>query len=341
MSEVVRITGSGSYTPENKISTEQLLELLDANTKQRRIASSLKIDTRAFESPIDPKTGLPEWRTDEVALAQSVAEEALVDAEITIDDVDLLEFVSCTQNQEADSHFSKTVMRLHNKLGLADECDPFEMDAGCGGFGTALSRAVNLLHGSDRDVALVVASNVTSRHYDASLYKKTKHAWLSTLVFGDGAGAVVLQKQKQTGREGITAHCTAVESDKNLMEYRASEAVNKAVYEIQASVKDTYSMLMKKSLRGISNELGKSPDQVLKSADWIFCHQANARLLDGLVEELGVSKAKVPKNVDTEGNLAAATVPVLFDEADMSRGDSWLILVVGAGAQLASAYGTV
>lgn len=337
MKQPVSIIGTGSYVPEYRISTEELIDLVNPTPKQCKIARTrLGIETRAYESKIDRKTGRPEKDVDEVAMAKDVTEQALKSAGVSKGEVDLLQFVSCTQDQSENAHFSKTVMELHNRLDLPAECDPFEMDAGCGGFGVSLQRAITGLKGSDRKTAVVIASNATSKHLDASLYSFTENAWLSPFIFGDGAGAVVLQKSDQAE---IFATHTEADSGLNLMEYQEVPGAHKLVYRIRSEVSGTYSDLMFRALTGISEAANTPVDNLLANTDRIFCHQANGRLLDEFQKKLGVDSSKIPKNVDTAGNLAAATIPVLLDQANMSNGESWLMLVVGAGAQIASAHG--
>jgi 3-oxoacyl-(acyl-carrier-protein) synthase III len=338
---MIAVTGTSAHMPpkENAVTNENLCQIIE-NKNPEWISESLGIKERRFFTKVSKDTGKPVKPMDETKIAAKAAEEALQDAILKPEEVDRLVFISCTQNQKNRLHFGLEAMDTHNKLGLPSNTTVREMDAGCGGFVYAMNESIKALRGSDEKTALIVAVNVTSNHFHPD-YENTSNAWLSTYIFGDGAGAMVLENNSSAGEKTgvITDTYSEVRSETPLMLFRQTENNDKQFYEVQRSVAGTYVSYMKLAMAGMANLRNQTLDELIDAVDVIFAHQANARLLEKLERELNITsdETRVPRNVDCYGNIATATIPVLIDETSLHEGDICLLAVVGAGAQIASA----
>jgi len=337
----INLAGTGSKIPERIVSNEEVVKAMGEKSPSW-IKRLLDIEERRFFVPISSDSGTPEKMVDETKIAAQAGKQALQTADIEPEDVDRLIYVTCTQDYPQYGHFALASMEVLKNIGLRKSTAVTEIDAGCGGFVTALNDATKLLTGSGEEVSLIVTSHITSKFYDRHLYAEASDAWLTGYVFGDGAGAVVLQQADNS--RGVLDTYTAVDPDNPLIDFYYPDSTNEPVYKIMQSVKAMYSSYMQEAIDGVAQKQfprenrSTARECLLNDIDWLFAHQANKVLLDNLVDELRIDPSTVPVNVDTHGNLSAATLSVLLHQTkEVKKGDLCLFAAVGAGAQIAGA----
>ena len=305
-----RIVGTGSYLPE-KVLTNRDLEL--------------KVDTT--DEWIYTRTGIRQRhiaadgeKTSDLALAAS--RRALDSAGIAAGDLDLIVMATTTP----DMVFPSTACQLQAKLGVKN-CPAFDVQAVCSGFVYGLSTADSLMRAGQYRNALVVGAEVYSRILDWSDRS-------TCVLFGDGAGAVVLRKDNAPGI--LSTHLHADGSYTNLLMVPGTVSGGKvsgrpllqmdggAVFKFAVKAMDD---LVEETLA--ANGMQKS------DIDWLVPHQANIRIIQASAKKLGLSMEKVVVTVDRHANTSAASIPLALDEAvrdgRIRAGQHVLLEAVGGG----------
>ena len=310
-----RIAGSGSYLPEKILTNADLEKMVD--TTQDWIKSRTGIIERHIAAP------------DETCcdLAEQAAKKALTNAKIDAKDIDLIIVATATP----DYAFPSTACLLQARLGNR-EAPAFDVQAACSGFIYALSIADKYVRSGSAKSALVVGAEIYSRFVD----------WedrSTCVLFGDGAGAVVLQASDEPGI--IATHIHADGQYRELLYTPLS-------YPAKPEEKAYLRMQGSEVFRVAVNTLGRVVDETLaannleKSAiKWLVPHQANIRIIEATAKKLGMSMDQVVVTVARHGNTSAASVPLAFDEAvqdgRIQRGDLVLMEAFGAGFTWGSA----
>ncbi|MDO8561543.1 MAG: 3-oxoacyl-[acyl-carrier-protein] synthase III C-terminal domain-containing protein [bacterium] len=327
------VAGSGSYVPDTIVTNEQLVQFVGRKTPEW-IEKNLGIRERRFMAPFDAE-GYPLHHTDELDMAEAAARSAVKSADMALGDVDGLILISCTP-EEPRQRLSRMVFDLHTRLNLNAECRVDFRDLGCGGFVHSIVDATELLKGSDRRTMLVVASNAPSLHFGGHREAYLAgEAWLSSYIFGDGAAAILLRKEKKlNGTSGIIASYLGVDGTQPLMEYARRGNSNIAVYAIDAhAVNLGYKKYTRAAMEGLKRRYGFKLEDVSR----FYFHQANGRLLEALIKELDIPTERVARRVEIYGNTSAAATGILFDEdrrsGSIMPGELALFCTIGAGTQ--------
>jgi len=333
-----RIAGTGRFVPPNVLDSDQMAVFAGQprGWNGEKIRRMTGIRERRFAVPLNTNTGLPlnperDLGLVEIEMAVTAARRALDDSGYEPEDVDTLIYVSCTAPHGGRAHFSANAHLIHKELGVSHEADVYEMDAGCGGAVSAIGLATKLIGSEANNVVLIVASNQPSRYMDRELYKETG-AWLSSLIFGDGAAATVIDG-KANG-SGILGCVTETFSSLELMQLLEGETSrNRAYHILGKEVKEAFGTC----LGGILGKLfAKVPEA--RGAKMFIFHQVNERVLSTFVDDYGLPKERVPMHVATRGNIAAAATLDILDEqrksGKLKEGDLIVIGAVGAGAQV-------
>ena len=303
-----RIIGTGSYLPAKVLTNRDLEQTVD--TSDEWIFTRTGIRQRHI-------AGADE-RCSDLALAAS--RKAIEAAGIAAQDIGLIIVATSTP----DMIFPSTACILQAKLGIKN-CPAFDVQAVCSGFVYALATADLFLRSGQYQSALVVGSEIFSRILD----------WNdrgTCVLFGDGAGAVVLQA---SGTPGIlSSHLHADGSYQNLLSVPGSVCGGKvegrpflqmegnAVFKFAVKVLD---QIVEEALA--KNNLQKS------DIDWLIPHQANIRIIQSTAKKLGMSMEKVVVTLDRHGNTSAASIPLALDEAvrDGRIRDGHHVLLEGVG----------
>lgn len=335
----IRIAGTGSSVPKYAVSTSFIGELVERHVPDKGAAwatAKLGVRERRFAVPLDPVSGHPMGAGRELDLAVGAARAAIVSADIAPDAVDGLWYVSCTQS-EAERHFGRLALGLHRRLGLRPEAFAFELDAGCGGSVHAIVAAMAQMRGADLRRTLIVASNMPSQYFEHWEAYGQNGAWLSMYLFGDGAGALVLERA-DIDAGGILAVYTAVDPSNPLMAFGHTASQSTPLYLIDG--RGVALGFRRYAAAALDALRSRHPFQFSDVRRFYF-HQVNAVVLRQFVADLSIPEDRVPIHVDRYGNLASAATLVLLDEdirvGIVSAGDLCVMCTVGAGAQ----YGAV
>ena len=315
MTRYARITGTGSYLPERRLTNHDLAAQLAATgieTSDEWIVERTGIQARHFADA----------DTSSSDLALVASRHALAAAGLQPQDLDLIIVATSTP----DMVFPSTACILQNKLG-ANGCAAFDVQAVCSGFVYALSVADAMIRAGTAQRALVVGAEVFSRILD---FKDRT----TCVLFGDGAGAVVLEASETPGILSSDLHADGQHVDILCVPGGVSGGQitgspmltmdGQAVFKLAVSV-------LEKAARAALTKAGKSEEDI----DWLIPHQANIRIIQSTAKKLKLSMDKVVVTVDQHGNTSAASIPLALDAGVRSGrvkpGQTVLLEGVGGG----------
>lgn len=310
-----RITGTGSYLPPRRVSNAEFAAELAAQgieTSDEWIVERTGIRARHFAAP--------EVTSSDLAL--QAARHALEAAGRSAADVDLIIVATSTP----DMVFPSTACLLQHKLGVAG-CPAFDVQAVCSGFVYALSVADAMIKAGSAHCALVVGAEVFSRILD---FKDRT----TCVLFGDGAGAVVLEASDQPGILATELHadgshsgvlCTpGTVSGGQVLGDPLLKMDGQAVFKMAVGVLEDVA-------RSVLEKAGRADSDI----DWLIPHQANIRIMQSTARKLKLPPEKLVVTVDEHGNTSAASIPLALDHAvrggSIRRGDTVMLEGVGGG----------
>ena len=308
-----RIIGTGSHLPDQVLTNAQLAE---------------KVDTT--DEWIVERTGIKQRHIckegeSTAALAFQAAENALDAAGLTGQDVDLVVVATTTP----DNTFPSTATKVQAMLGM-DHGAAFDVQAVCSGFVYALSVADNFVRAGQAKNVLVIGAEVFSRIID----------WedrTTCVLFGDGAGAVVLQATEVEEGEQVGILSTHLHSDgklRDLLYVDGGPGTNQQVGHVRMLGREVFRHAVT-NLAAVVGEALDANGLQQSDIDWLVPHQANKRILDGTARKLGLSEDQVVVTVDRHANTSAASVPLALDEAvrdgRIKSGDLVLMEAMGGG----------
>ena len=314
MTAYSRIIGTGGYLPEKVLSNQDLERMVD--TSDQWIQERTGIRKRHIAA--DDETTCD--------LAHQASLRALEAANLQAEDLDLIILATTTP----DKIFPSTACLLQQRLGNHG-CAAFDIQAVCTGFIYALGVADKFIRTGSARRALVVGAETLSRIIDWN--DRT-----TCILFGDGAGAVVLEASEEPGILSSHLHADGAyeellhvpggvsrgfdageEGDPRYMRMKGNEVFKMAVNTLGRIVDETLA----------ANELKKS------DVDWLVPHQANIRIIKATARKLGMSMDKVVVTVDEHGNTSAASVPMALDTAvrdgRIKAGETLLLEAFGGG----------
>ncbi len=308
-----KITGTGSYLPE-RILTNAELELM-VDTSDEWIRSRTGIEKRHIAA--DDETTCD--------LAEKAALSAIEAAGIKNDDIDLIIIGTTTP----DLIFPSTACLLQQRLGIHG-CPAFDIQAVCTGFIYAVSVADQFISNGNAKCALVIGAECVSRIID---WKDRN----TSVIFGDGAGAVILQANETPGI--LSTHIHADGQYQDLLKVPAGISSN---YDQLKADKAFVTMQGNEVFKVAVNTLGRIVDETLEAnsmkkedIDWLVPHQANTRIISATAKKLGMSMDRVIVTVDQHGNTSAASVPLALDVAvrdgRIKANDTVLLEAFGGG----------
>ena len=314
-----KIAGTGSYLPDNILTNKDLEKMVD--TSDEWIRERTGIEQRHI-APDGVYT---------VDLAEQAARQAIDAAGIRNDDIDLIIVATTTP----DRVFPSTACLLQQRLGIHG-CAAFDVQAVCTGFVYALGIADRFFKGGDTRCALIVGAETLSRIVDWNDRS-------TCVLFGDGAGAVVLTASDEPGI--LSSHMHADGSYENLL------TVNYGVSNGRDLLLDESGGIVMKGnevFKMAVNTLGRIVDETLEynrldksDIDWLVPHQANMRIINATARKLKMSTDHVVVTVNKHGNTSAASVPLALDTAvrdgRIRRGEVLMLEAFGGGFTWGSA----
>ncbi len=315
MRRYARITGTGSYLPPRRLTNHDLAAELaqrGIETSDEWIVERTGIHARHFAAP--------DVASSDLALEAS--KKALEAAGCQPQDIDLIIVATSTP----DMVFPSTACILQNKLG-ANGCAAFDVQAVCSGFVYALTVADAMIQSGAASRALVVGSEVFSRILDFN--DRT-----TCVLFGDGAGAVVLEVSEQPGILASDLHADGKHvgilcvpgnvSGGQVLGDPLLKMDGQAVFKLAVGV-------LEKAARATLDKAGLTDADI----DWLIPHQANIRIMQSTARKLKLSMDKVVVTVDQHGNTSAASIPLALDHGvrngQVKPGQTVLLEGVGGG----------
>jgi 3-oxoacyl-[acyl-carrier-protein] synthase-3 len=293
-----KIIGTGSYLPAQRVSNDDLAAQLAAKgieTSDEWIVSRSGISARHFAA------------ADENAsdLGVKAARQALEAAGLAADQIDMI--VVATSTPDFYGNFPSTACIIQDKLGIRNHSAAFDVGAVCSGFVYALSTADAFIKAGNAKNVLVIGTEVFSRILDFN--DRT-----TCVLFGDGAGAVVLSASEEPGVLAVKLHADGSHGHILCGPTNPSHAAiagesflymdGQAVFKLAVTV-----------LEKVANEALEHAQMPATSIDWLIPHQANVRIMKGTAKKLGLPLEKMVVTVDEHGNTSAASIPLALDQA--------------------------
>ncbi len=303
----IGIVGLGTSLPERRITNDDLAKTLDTSDEWIRTRTGI---------------GARRIATDEVDvtdLATEAAKQALIDADLTADDIGLIVVGTATGRA-----FPSTACIVQERLGALG-ATAFDISAACSGFIFALQTATSMMEATNSKYALVIGAEKMSSIVDWSDRS-------TAILFGDGAGAVVLGPTEQQGlnafelgTDGRGAHLLFKELDG----------------PIEMNGREVFKFAVRK-LPEIVDKVIQKANGSLESLDLLIPHQANLRIIDAARERLGIDEKKVIVTIDEHANTSAASIPLALEEARrqgrLQPGTTLVLAGFGAGLTWGASY---
>lgn len=313
-----KITGTGSYLPEKVLTNKDLEKIVDTT------------DDWIFErTGIKKRHIVTDQKTSELAV--EAAKLAMEMAGKTAEDLDLIIVATTTP----DLVFPSTACLIQDRLGNHGAA-AFDVQAVCTGFVYALATADKFIKSGSHKCALVIGAETISKLLDWT--DRT-----TCVLFGDGAGAVILEASEEPGI--LSTHLHADGKYKDLLKVDTGET---SEYERVKQGEAYLTMKGNEVFRMAVNTLGKIVDETLEAnnmeksdVDWLVPHQANIRIINATAKKLKVSTDHVVITVHEHGNTSAASIPLALDAAvrdgRIQRGETILLEGFGGGFTWGSA----
>jgi 3-oxoacyl-[acyl-carrier-protein] synthase-3 len=308
------IAGCGAYLPDRVMTNAELARMVDTTDewivertgiRERRIAADGQV-------------------TSDLAIA--AADKALAAAGVAAKDIDLIIVATATPDQT----FPASACRVQAELGITRGA-AFDLQAVCSGFIYALATADNFIRAGQSQAALVIGAETFSRILD----------WTdrgTCVLFGDGAGAVVLQAADGKGNgadRGILA--SQLRSDgryRDLLYVDGGPSSTMTVGHLRMSGREVFRHAVEK-LSSVVRETLEGTNLTPADIDWLVPHQANLRIIDGTARKLNIDPRRVIKTIERHGNTSAASVPLALAEATadgrIQKGHVVLMEAMGGG----------
>lgn len=279
------ISGTGSYSPAKQLTNAELETMID--TDHDWIVSRTGITSRCIAEPHETTS----------FMAAKAAKEALAAASLQSDEIDLIIVATCTP----DSFFPSVACTVQHTLGIKRPIPAFDISAACSGFVYAMDIAKQYLSSGTARHVLVIGSEQMSKVVDWSDRS-------TCILFGDGAGALVLSASERQGimgsvlhssydKEGLLTLHNKAFSEQHTVDMRGNEVFKLAV-NIMGDVVDEVLELSK-----------------LKKSDinWLVPHQANIRIIQAIAKKLSLPMSQVIVTIGNQGNTSAASIPLALD----------------------------
>ncbi len=318
-----RIIGTGSYLPKNRLSNVGLAKTVD--TTDEWITERTGIKARHIAAPNE--------LTSDLAYQASI--KAIEASGIDVQDINLIIVATSTP----DVVFPSTATIVQEKLGIRG-CPAFDVQAVCAGFAYGLSVADQFIRGGGASKVLVIGAETFSRILD---WKDRR----TCVLFGDGAGAVILEASDQPG-----VHSTHIHADGRFQDLLCVPSGVSKQYQDVINASAFVQMDGQKVFRWAVTEMGNLAKKTLdenklsvSDLDWMVPHQANIRIIEAVAQKAGVPMDKVIVTVDQHGNTSAASVPLALDVAvrdgRIRKGHKIIIEAFGGGFTWGSALITM
>ncbi len=310
------ITGIGHYVPEHILTNADLEKLVETNDEWIRTRTG--ISERRIEKDVDKAAA---------HMGTKAAEEALESAGIEASGVDAIMVATVTP----DYMFPATSALIQKSLG-AERAFGFDVSAACSGFLYTLSTASMMIESGRVDTILVIGSDKMSAIVD---YTDRN----TCILFGDGAGAVVMQATEEEHGFRDFIHYTDGDEDLYLVQQAGGSREPASVESVEQRkhfIRQDGRAIFKRAtegMAGVAEEIMIKNHLKAEDIAWLVPHQANSRIIEATANRMGVSMDQVMMNIDKYGNTTAATIPLcLYDWKDqLQKGDELILTAFGGG----------
>ena len=316
------ITSVGHYLPEQRLTNSDLEEMVETNDEWIRTRTGIR--ERRILGDDGKATSF---------MATEAAREALDKRGLTPNDVDVIVVATVTP----DMIFPASACLVQDKLG-ADNAWGFDLSAACSGFLYALTTGAQFVETGQAETVLVIGADKMS-----SIVDYTDRT--TCILFGDGAGAVVLEADEDAGLVDTVHHVDGQHSDLLCMEGGGSlhppthETVDNHMHYVHQDGRQVFKFAVTR-MADVCTEVMERNDLAPDDVQYLVPHQANKRIIDATAKRMGLSDDKVMLNIDRYGNTTAATIPLcLFDwEEELERGDGLVLTAFGGGFTWGASY---
>jgi 3-oxoacyl-[acyl-carrier-protein] synthase III len=306
--------GVGAYLPQRIMTNADISKIVDTTDEWIIERTGIRSRHIAADGELTSDLGV------------AAAKQALIRAGIDPVDIDLVICATATP----DRTFPATAVRIQHRLGVTKGA-AFDIQAVCSGFVFALATADNFLKTGQFNRALVIGAETFSRILDWS--DRT-----TCVLFGDGAGAVVLEAQPTKGsRDDRGILSTRIRSDgryEDLLYVDGGPGSTKTVGHLRMNGKEVFRHAVQK-ISGVIEETLVATGYAAEEIDLFVPHQANARILDGIARKLKISPDKIMMTLSEHGNTSAASIPLAlnkaFEQRKIKQGDLILMEAMGGG----------
>ena len=307
-----RVTGIGSYLPSQAVTNDDLVAR-GIDTSDEWIVERTGIRRRHLAAENQASSDL----------ALEASRAAAIDAGIALDQIDLIIVATSTP----DYVFPSTAALLQAKLGIKNGSAAFDVQAVCSGFVYGLAIADKFIRSGSHRCALVVGAEVFSRILDWSDRS-------TCVLFGDGAGAVIVEASDEPGILSSALHTDGAYAD--ILSVPGNVCGGRVIGSpfLQMDGQAVFKFAVK-VLAGVAHEVLAAGGFEVASVDWLIPHQANVRILQSTARKLGLPMERVVETVADHGNTSAASIPLALDAAvrdgRIRRGQLLLLEGVGGG----------
>ncbi|MBV1950698.1 MAG: ketoacyl-ACP synthase III [Cycloclasticus sp.] len=286
-----RITGTGGYLPEKIIHNKHFESSLETSDEWIYARTGIR------------KRHVIAAHESTASMAEMAANRALDAAGLDADEVDLI----IVGTSSPDRVFPSTACILQDKLGISD-CVAFDVQAACSGFIYALGIAHQFIKAGGAKKALIIGAEANSRILDYSDRS-------TCVIFGDGAGAVVLEATEEQGILSTHLHSDGQYKDLLYVNNPIKDQLedgDKAYLTMHGN--DVYKVAVK-TLGRIVDETLDANGMVKSDVDWLIPHQANIRIISSVAKKLNMPMEKVVLTIENQGNTSSASIPLALDQA--------------------------
>ncbi|MEE8341443.1 MAG: beta-ketoacyl-ACP synthase III [Candidatus Neomarinimicrobiota bacterium] len=322
-----KIAGIGYYVPERIVSNKDLEKIMD--TSDEWIVTRTGIHERRW---VDSKIGTSD-------LAVEATEKALAMAKVTAKDIDLIIFATLT----SDYYFPGSAVQVQDKMGM-ETIGAFDIKAACSAFVYGLSIGDQFVKTGQADNVLVIGAEIQSTGLDIS----TKGRDMAVL-FGDGAGAAVLQPSNDNSQilsthihsQGKYLKDLWIEVPSSIQSpYLTKEMIDEGRHHPQMNGREVFRNAVKRFPEVIMEALNKN-DLTIDDVSMVIPHQANLRITQSVAKRLGVGMDKIYSNIERFGNTTGASIPIAlaeaYQEGKIKKDDILILAAFGSGFTWASA----
>lgn len=288
------VLGCGAYLPEKVVSNDDLSRKIETSDEWIRQRTGIRQRHIAAEG---------EYTSH---LALNAARRALADAGCTADDIDVIVLATATP----DNTFPATAVRVQAGLGMAHGA-AFDVQAVCSGFVYAMSVADNMIRLGQANTALVIGAETFSRILD----------WqdrATCVLFGDGAGAVVLRGAEGRGdssdRGVLSTHLFSDGTGYEMLYVDGGPSTTGTAGHLRMQGREVFRHAVTRMAEAIEISL-EANGLSTRDINWVVPHQANIRIMDSMAKKLGLEPGQIVVTVDRQANTSAATIPLALAEA--------------------------